>query len=106
MPEYDLLLCPAASSAAFPHDRDGERHERTIQVNGDMVPTTDQLFWAGLSGVVYLPSTVAPAGLTRSGLPGGLQIVGPFLHDRRCIAFASLIESAFGGFVPPPGYDN
>src|SRR5579859_3967352 len=25
--EYDLLLCPTASSAAFPHDHAGERHE-------------------------------------------------------------------------------
>src|SRR5439155_603074 len=31
--EYDLLLCPAAASAAFPHDQQGERHERTIEIN-------------------------------------------------------------------------
>ncbi|MCG8547551.1 MAG: amidase, partial [Alphaproteobacteria bacterium] len=104
--DYDLLLCPAASSAAFPHDHAGERHERTIPVNGHAVPTTDQLFWAGLASVTYLPGTVAPAGLTRSGLPGGLQIIGPYLGDRRCIAFAALIEQAFGGFVPPPGYEG
>lgn len=62
--EYDLLLCPAAASAAFPHDQQGERWERTIEVNGHRVPTTDQLFWAGYSGMAYLPSTVAPAGFT------------------------------------------
>lgn len=73
-------------------------------MNGKQVPTTDQLFWAGFSGMVYLPSTVAPAGLTKSGLPVGLQIVGPYLQDRRCIEFASLIERTFGGFVAPPGY--
>ncbi len=102
--DYDLLLCPAAASAACPHDHAGERHTRTITVNGKQVPTTDQLFWAGFSGSVYLPSTVAPAGLTKSGLPVGLQIVGPYLQDRRCIEFAGLIEQAFGGFVAPPGY--
>jgi hypothetical protein len=37
--------------------------------------TTDQLFWAGYSGVVYLPSTVGPAGLTSSGLPVGYQAI-------------------------------
>ena len=102
--EYDLLLCPAAASAAFPHDQQGERHERTIRVNGRQVPTTDQLFWAGFPGMVYLPSTVAPAGFTPVGLPVGVQIVGPQYGDRTCVAFARLLEREFQGFVPPPGY--
>ena len=102
--EYDLLLCPAAASAAFPHDQQGERHERTIEVNGHRVPTTDQLFWAGFSGLAYLPSTVAPAGFTPAGLPVGVQIVGPQYGDRTCIHFARLLEREYQGFVPPPGY--
>ena len=69
--DWDVLLCPAAASAAFPHDQVGERHERTILVNGKRVPTTDQLFWAGYSGCFYLPATVAPIGLTPQGLPCG-----------------------------------
>jgi amidase len=103
--EYDLLLCPTAASAAFVHDHEGERPERTIDVNGRQEPTTDQLFWAGWSCNVYLPGTVAPAGLTSDGLPVGLQIVAPHLHDRRSIRFAALMERELGGFVPPPGYE-
>ena len=102
--DYDLLLCPAAASAAFPHDHEGERHERTILVNGRRVPTTDQLFWAGYPGVAFLPSTVAPAGFSRAGLPIGVQIVGPQYGDRTCIELARLLEREFQGFVPPPGY--
>jgi len=102
--EYDLLLCPAASSAAFPHDHVGERHERTIEVNGRRVPTTDQLFWAGYPGMAYLPGTVAPAGRTKSGLPVGIQIVGPQYGDRTCIQMARLLEREYQGFVPPPAY--
>lgn len=102
--EYDLLLCPAAASAAQPHDHKGERHERTITVNGRRVPTTDQLFWAGYPSVAYLPSTVAPIGLTRSELPVGVQIVGPQYGDRTCIAFAGLLEREFFGFAPPPAF--
>jgi amidase len=102
--DYDLLLCPTAASAAFPHNHGGERADRTTLIDGSEELTVDQLFWAGLSSVVYLPSTVAPAGLTRSGLPCGLQIVGPYLGDRTCIAFAELMEKQIGGFVPPPGY--
>jgi amidase len=102
--DYDLLLCPVAAGAAFPHDHEGERYERTIVVNGRRVPTTDQLFWAGYSGMVYLPSTVAPAGFSRAGLPIGVQIVGPQYGDRACIELARLLEREFQGFVPPPGY--
>ncbi|MDD9914002.1 MAG: amidase [Rhodospirillaceae bacterium] len=103
--DYDLLLCPAAASAAQPHDHEGERWTRTVTVNNEQVLTTDQLFWAGISGVVYLPATVAPAGFTRSNLPVGIQIIGPNYGDHTCIEFARLIEENCGGFVPPPGYD-
>jgi amidase len=103
--EWDLLLCPVASTAAFPHDHAGERHERSVVVNGATVPTTDQLFWAGYSGVALLPSSVAPAGLTPGGLPVGVQIVGPAYGDRTCIGFAQLLEREYRAFVPPPGYE-
>jgi amidase len=102
--DHDLLLCPAAATVAFPHDHEGERHERTITVNGRRVPTTDQLFWAGYPGLAFLPATVAPAGLSRAGLPVGVQIVGPQYGDRTCIELARLLEREFQGFVPPPGY--
>ncbi|MDP6343398.1 MAG: amidase [Alphaproteobacteria bacterium] len=103
--DYDLLLCPAAASAAFPHDHQGERPERTIPINGTEQPTTDQLFWAGLPGVVLLPAAVAPAGLTRSGLPCGLQIIAGYLRDRTALDFARLMERELGGFQAPPGYE-
>jgi amidase len=103
--DYDLLLCPAASTTALPHDQKGERWQRTIPVNGKQVPTTDQLFWAGYSGVAFLPSTVAPIGLAADRLPVGIQIVGPQYGDRTCIAFAQLLEREFQAFAPPPGYE-
>jgi amidase len=102
--EYDLLLCPAAASAAFPHDQQGERWERSIEVNGGRAPATDQLFWAGYSGMAYLPSTVAPAGFTKAGLPVGVQIIGAQYADRACIQMARLLEREYQGFVPPPNY--
>jgi amidase len=101
---YDLLLCPVAGTAAFPHDHHGERHERTLVVNGQRVPVTDHLFWAGYTGMSYLPSTVAPCGFTPGGLPVGVQIVGPQYGDLTCLAFARLLEREFQAFVPPPGY--
>ncbi len=103
--DYDVLLCPTAASAAYPHDQVGERADRTIPINGGQQSTVDQLFWAGLSCGVYLPGTVAPAGLTASGLPCGLQIIAGHLRDRESIAFAQFMERELGGYQVPPGYE-
>jgi amidase len=102
--DWDVLICPAAASAAFVHDRVGDRHERKIEVNGRQLPTTDQLFWAGYSGCFYLPSTVAPLGLTPQGLPTGVQIIARQYDDMTALHFAELIEQHYASFQPPPGY--
>ena len=103
--DFDLLLCPNAASTAFPHDHEGERPDRMIEINGRPEPAPDQLFWAGLANAFYLPGTAAPTGLTRSGLPCGIQILAPYLGDRSALAFARMMETELGGFVAPPGYD-
>ena len=102
--KFDLLLCPVTGTAALPHDQKGERHERTVLVNGKRVPVTDHLFWAGYSGACFLPSTAAPCGFTSSGLPVGVQIIGRQYGDLTCLAFARLLEREFQAFVPPPGF--
>jgi amidase len=103
--DWDVFLCPAAASPAQPHDHAGERWERTMEVNGHRVPSTDQMFWAGISCFFLLPASVAPLGFTPSGLPIGVQIVGPQFGDRTTIAFARLMEQSWQGFVAPPGWD-
>jgi amidase len=103
--EYDLLLCPAAATPAFSHNQQGERWERMIQVNAKPQPSTTQMFWAGYSGMAYLPSTVAPIGFSGDGLPIGVQIVGPQYGDYTCIEFARLLEREYHAFVAPPGFD-
>lgn len=35
--DWDIVLCPAASSAAWPHDHVGERWARTIPINGKLL---------------------------------------------------------------------
>ena len=102
--DWDVLLCPCAASAAWPHDQMGERHERFIPVNGKMVSTIDQRFWAGYSGNFYLPSTVAPLGLISQGLPCGVQIITREYGDYTSLRFAELLEKEWRGFVVPPGY--
>jgi Asp-tRNA(Asn)/Glu-tRNA(Gln) amidotransferase A subunit family amidase len=101
----DLLLCPTATTPAFPHNQKGERWERMVMVNGKPQPSTTQMFRAGYSGNFCLPSPVAPAGLASNGLPVRVQIIGPQYGDLTCIHFAHLLEQEFQGFVPPPGYE-
>jgi amidase len=102
--EYDVMLCPVAATAAFPHDQEGLRHKRTIVVNNKRVPVVDQIFWAGYAGVTWMPSTAAPIGQSQEGLPIGVQIIGPQYGDYTTIAFAKLLEKEYRGFVPPPAY--
>jgi len=102
--EYDLMLCPVAVTAAFPHDQEGVRHERTIVVDNKRQPVVDQIFWAGYSCLAYLPSTAAPIGESAEGLPIGVQIVGPQYGDYATISFAKLLEKEYRSFVPPPAY--
>jgi amidase len=102
--DYDIMLCPVATTAAFPHDQEGQRHKRTIVVNNRKVPVVDQIFWAGYAGVTWMPATAAPIGLSPEGLPIGVQIIGPQYADYSTIAFAKLLEQEYRSFQPPPGY--
>ncbi|NOY68228.1 MAG: amidase [Deltaproteobacteria bacterium] len=102
--DFDVLLCPAVPITAFAHDH-GEFFDRTLTVNGGKRPYMDTLSaWAGLTGVSYLPATIAPAGLAKDGLPVGVQIVGPYLEDKTPICFAKRLAEITPGFVPPPGF--
>lgn len=101
----DILLCPVMPTPAFPHDQSEPTFSRTISVNGEQQPYRQVMAWAGLVGVVELPSVSAPIGRTPGGLPVGVQVVAPYLRDREAIWAAGLVaEVSGGGFVPPPGY--
>lgn len=102
--DWDVLLCPNAATAAFPHSMPGERWERMITVNGKPQPVTTQMWWAGIAGMGYLPGTAAPIGLSPEGLPLSVQIVGPQYGDLTTIRFAQLLEREYYAFAPPPAY--
>ncbi|MDR3528949.1 MAG: amidase [Rhodopila sp.] len=102
--DWDVLLCPAFGTAALPHRQDGQPWDRRINVEGQEISYADLLFWPGLTGGYHLPATVAPMGVTRDGLPLCVQIAGPIHGDRTTIAAAALLEQAWMGFKPPPGW--
>jgi amidase len=101
--EYDVLIAPIMATAAFPHDH-GPMETRTIDVDGTPRPYFEQVFWAGLPGVAYLPATVIPTGNNSAGLPIGVQIIGPAYGDRITVGVARLLEAEGFAFTPPPAY--
>ena len=101
---YDVVLAPVSITAAFPHDHRKPISSRRLEVNGRQRPYTHNLTWAALAIVSGLPATVAPVGLSDSGLPVGIQIIGARLEDRTTIGFARGLSELTGGFVAPPGY--
>lgn len=102
--KHDLLLMPITATAAFPHDQSEPLPARRMRINDADHPYFAQLFWAGLATAPFLPSTVAPVGLTAEGLPVGMQIVGPEFADLSTIWLAGELARLIGGFQPPPGY--
>jgi amidase len=100
---YDVMIAPIMPTSAFAHDH-RRFGDRTIQVDNLEYPYFQQVFWAGLTGVSYLPSTVIPTGLDDQGLPIGIQIIGPEYADLITIGVADKLESAGCRFVPPAAY--
>jgi amidase len=102
--DHDILLCPVVAMPCFPHDQEGDILSRTVEVNGVPRSHIELIQWAGLIGVVGLPSAVPPIGRTSAGLPVGVQVVAPYLFDRRAVQVARLIAGATGGYSVPPGF--
>jgi amidase len=103
--DWDVVVYPSASVPAFPHDHSVPIEARHLEIDGDQYPYYDACFvWADPAGTCGLPATAAPIDQSPTGLPIGVQIVGPFLEDRTTITFAELLEREYGGFVAPPGY--
>jgi amidase len=99
---WDLLVCPVATTPAFKQNQQGFRWQRMVPVNGHEQPSTSSLFWAGYPGLVGLPATAVPLGLSNAGLPIGAQIIGPAFADPVCLRFARWLEAEYRAFVPPP----
>jgi amidase len=109
--DWDVLLAPAINTLAYPHiDRawPADDSDLTIElsINGQRVPYLHGLVYPGVSTLAGQPATAFPVGLSRGGLPIGLQAIGPYLEDRTPLRFAALVAEEMGGFRRPPGYDG
>ncbi len=103
--DYDVLLTPVSPTAAFTHNQEGTMETRTLMINGFPAPYISNAYWATMAIVSGLPSTAVPIGNSESGLPIGVQIIGPKLEDKTTLNFACGLSKLMGGFSPPPNYE-
>jgi len=102
--DIDVLLCPVTVVPPFRHvhSADGSNWAHaTLADHGDR-HYSDLIGWSALIGSAYLPVTVPPIGRTVDGLPVGIQVVAPYLHDRTSLAFTRCMADVLGGYEPPP----
>jgi amidase len=101
--QHDVVLAPVMPVAAFPHDTDRQLAERLLDVDGTPVSHVAAAAWLVAIGAVLLPAVVLPLGPGQSGLPVGVQVIGPFLSDLRLLRIAEILEETAGpGFTRPP----
>ena len=89
--QFDVIVSPTACCDPFPISNNG--HADTIggyKVN----PKTDFISFAetSLCNFIGYPAASVPAGLTNSGLPVGLQVIGKQYHDEDVFAVADKLE--------------
>ncbi len=102
--DLDSFLLPALPVAAFPHDHSPPHQRMPATLEGPIPYLQGLLSYASVTTLTGRPATVAPAEKTQSGLPAGIQIMGPYLEDATPIRLAALLAGENGGFTPPAGY--
>jgi amidase len=101
--DYDVVLAPVMPTAAFAHDTERPAEDRVVEIDGAPVPYLMTTAWCCAIGSALLPVVTLPTGLSRAGLPVGVQVIGPFLSDLRLLRIAELLDATAGdGFIPPP----
>jgi amidase len=103
---YNVLLLPAWSTPPFEHDQVGSMLDHVVMVNGEPRNHFEISQWLMVVNVTDQPAVSVPIGCTSSSqLPVGMQIVAPYLHDRRAIRVAELAGDVLGGYEVPPGFE-
>jgi amidase len=103
--DWDIVIAPVCATTAFPHNHSAYQG-RTLMVDDKAVPYFQQIYWASLATLSYLPSTCFPTGLSKDGLPIGLQAIGKGYDDLITIDFARQLAQEIGGFVAPSGFED
>jgi amidase len=97
--EFDALILPPSTTAAFTHRQPGV----PLEIDRGNAPYEDQGLMLVFCNLLGLPSLAVPAGFDDDGLPIGVQIVGPRWSETRLIEIARALEESevLPGFVAP-----
>ena len=101
---WDIMLLPVMPCPAIPHDHSEPQAARLAWVGGEQRPYWELVTWMAPAGACYLPATVVPVGRLNNGLPVGIQIVGPYLHDHTTLDVAKRLLAMVGGCPRPAGF--
>ncbi|MBL8217154.1 MAG: hypothetical protein JNK87_40915 [Bryobacterales bacterium] len=101
---FDVFLSPTMFTTAIRHDTTPVAERQVTLADGSRHSFWNLVTYICPATLTGCPATTAPAGLTKSGLPVGLQIMGPYLEDATPIEFARLLANEIGGFQAPAGY--
>jgi amidase len=102
--KWDAMLLPVMPCPAIPHDHSDPQAARLARVGDEERPYWELITWMAPAGACYLPATVVPVGQLRNALPVGIQIVGPYLHDRTTLDVAKHLLEMVGGCPRPAGF--
>jgi aspartyl-tRNA(Asn)/glutamyl-tRNA(Gln) amidotransferase subunit A len=86
--DYDLLLTPAVACPAF-----AAAGPVPAVIDGKDASATGAEAFSMLANATWVPAISIPAGLTRDGLPVGLQVIGRRWADGMLLRLAQLMES-------------
>lgn len=104
----DAWICPVASIPAPPHAELKNFMEvmmADIEVDGVKAPYDVATFgYASIFNLTGSPVVTIPIGLTKDGLPLGIQVVGRRWRDEQLLDVAEKISGIIGPFRPPPGF--
>jgi len=94
----DAILFPTTPLPAQPI----KGSDQTVMLNGKKVPTFPTYIRNTDPGsVAGIPGLTLPIGLTKDGLPVGLEIDGPAHTDRRLLAIGLTLQGVFGKLPAP-----
>jgi Asp-tRNA(Asn)/Glu-tRNA(Gln) amidotransferase A subunit family amidase len=96
--EIDVLATPATACAAF-----GAEDEIPHTIAGRDAEWTGAEPLSMFANVLGAPAISIPAGLTRDGLPVGLQLVGRRCEDKALLSLARTLEQARPWALSAPG---
>ncbi|HZP79115.1 MAG TPA: amidase [Pseudolabrys sp.] len=94
---FDLLLTPASPVKPYPVEMNFP-----TEINGKKLENyTDWIAGSFLITLMSLPAGSVPAGLSREGLPIGMQIVGPRFEEPRILSLMKIMQQMHPIGWPP-----